>query len=162
MKKLHLLAPLAALLLAGTAWAAGKDEGGKEVKFTVYNGYFQSNKAGLKGPASYLVFTDEAAFNKVFGKAAVMGQKKTYLPMGAFESKMVVAVIKRGNALWTYKVDKVTADKGTLTVHYEAKSGRPSTARFASPLIISVDKDKYSSVVFVENGKKAETVKVGK
>jgi hypothetical protein len=57
----------------------------------------------------------------------------------------------------------VTDKDGVLKVTYTAtgKDGGGS-ARFASPLIVSVPKGKYKSVEFIENGKKAGTVKVEK
>lgn len=156
------LAVLALPLLALAAPAPDDDTAkGKEVKFDVHNGHFVKNNAGLKRDSSYLVFSDRESFDKVFGAAAIM-RKQNFVPKDAFDKKMVVAVIKRGKAVTEYKVEKVTADDGTLYVQYTAKTGTPGSATFASPLIVSVDKDKYKSVVFLENGKKAEKVKVGK
>jgi hypothetical protein len=156
------LAVLALPLLVRAAPAPHEDTAkGKEVKFDVHHGHFEKNNAGLKGDSSYLVFTDREAFDKIFGAAAIM-RKQNFVPKDAFDKKMVVAVIKRGKAVTEYKVEKVTADDGTLYVQYTAKMGTPGSATFASPLIVSMDKDKYKSVVFIENGKKAEKVKVGK
>jgi hypothetical protein len=60
-------------------------------------------------------------------------------------------------------VEKVTADGDTLYVQYEAKKGpEAANTKYASPLIVSVDKGKYTTVVFLENGKKAGTVKLDK
>jgi hypothetical protein len=156
------LAFLALPLLVRAAPAPDEDTAkGKEVKFEVHGGHFQKNDAGLKGDASYLVFTDREAFDKVFGSAATM-RKQNFVPKDAFDKKMVVSVIKRGNAVTEYKVEKVTSDEGTLYVQYTAKTGAAGSATYASPLIVSVDKDKYTAVVFLENGKKVEKVKVGK
>ena len=70
------------------------------------------------------------------------------------------AIVKRGKAIYDYKVEKLTNDDGVLTVQYTAAPQENSgTATFASPLILSVDKDKYDSVAFVENGKKVAKVK---
>ena len=134
---------------------------GKKVEFDVHNGHFEKNNSGLKGGSSYLVFNDRDAFDKVFGIARVM-RKQNMVPKDAFDKKMVVAVIKRGNTVTEYKVEKVTANDDTLYVQYTAKMGPAGTAAFASPLIVSVDRDKYKSVVFIENGKKAEMVKIEK
>ena len=134
---------------------------GKKVEYNVHNGHFEKNDAGLKGDSSYLAFTDREAFDKVFGAAVTM-RKKNFVPKDAFDKKMVVAVIKRGNALTEYKVEKVTADEGTLYVQYTAKMGAAGTATFATPLIVSLDKDKYKAVVFLENGKKVDKVKLEK
>jgi hypothetical protein len=130
---------------------------GKEVKAETHTGHFESNKSGLKGDASFLAFTDAKAFDAVFGKARTMGAKPNYVEDGTFEKKVVIATIQRGNKMVTYKVDKVTADDGTLYVAYTTTTKDGGTATYASPLIVSVDKDKYKSVVFIENGKKAGT-----
>jgi hypothetical protein len=161
-----LLAPLAALclpLLALAAPAPDTDTAkGKKVEYDVHNGHFVRNDARLKGDASYLVFTNRDGFDKVFGTGAVM-RKQNFVPRDAFEKKMVVAVIKQGKAITEYKVDGVTADEGTLYVRYTAKAkGNGGSADFASPLILSVDKDEYRTVVFLENGKEADKVTVGK
>jgi hypothetical protein len=142
--------------------AAGAENGkkGKKVDYGVYDGYFESNKSGLKGPQSFLTFTKARDFNKVFGKAVVMGKKRKFLSDDAFDSKVVVATIKRGGDIWTYQVEKVTANDGKLMVRYKAMSRDGGGARFASPLVIAVDKGKYTSVVFFENGKKAGTVTI--
>ena len=85
------------------------------------------------------------------------------VPRFGDEKKLVVAVIKRGNATTTYKVDGVTAADGVLQVSYTATPGKASpSARFASPLIVAVPKGNYKSVNFIENGKKAGTAEIGK
>jgi hypothetical protein len=163
MRQLLLTAAVLAVT-AGPLPAADKAEArGENVPFEVHSGYFESNQSGLKGEASYLAFTDPKAFEKVFGIAVVMGQKPKLLPKNAFESHLVAAVIKRGKAVWEYRVEKVTEDSGTLYVQYlaTAKEGGGS-ATFASPLIVSVRRGKFTSVVFIENGKKAGTATVGK
>jgi hypothetical protein len=134
---------------------------GTPADFDVHSGHFEKTDSGLKGDASYLVFTDREAFDEVFSVAATM-KKQKFVPKDAFEKKMVVAVIKRGSAPFEYKVDKVTTDDGTLYIEYTTKMGPLSRATFRSPLLVSVAKNKYQSIVFIENGKKAETVKVGK
>jgi hypothetical protein len=154
----------AVLLALHAAAAPAADAGGKgsKVEYKVYSGYFESNKSGLKGDASYLAFTDRAAFKKAFGEAAVMGQKKSYLPRDAFDSLLVVAAVKRGDGVWDYKVEKVTADGGTLTVRYRASAKDGGGATFASPLVLSVPRGEYTAVEFVENGKKVGAAEVGK
>jgi hypothetical protein len=164
MRQLLLIAAAALpVLVAGLALAADKAEAkGKKVEFDVYDDYFESNKSGLKGETSFLAITDPDTFDKVFGKAAVMGAKQKFLPKDAFDTKLVVAVIHRGNAVWRYKVDQVTADGDTLNVQYEATSKTGGTATFHSPLVVAVDKVKYTSVAFIENGEKIGTAKIEK
>jgi len=161
MKSLAVLAAAFAVLVHAPADADDQAKG-KDVDYDIHTGYFESNKSGLTGESSYLAFTDQKSFDAVFGVAAVQGGKQRFLPKDAFDNKMVVAVIKRGKAIYDYKVEKVTDDDGSLEVQYTAtpqESG--GTATFATPLILSVDKGKYSSVVFIESGKKVGTVKVG-
>ncbi len=135
-----------------------------KIDYEVHTGHFESNKSGLKGDASYLAFADKAAFDMVFGVAFTMGKKPNVEPKDAFEKKIVVAVIKRGDAPFKYQVMQVTEAGGTLYVEYTAKADGAATAsaRFASPLIVSVEKGKYTNMVFIENGKKAGSAAIGK
>jgi hypothetical protein len=135
----------------------------KKVDFSVLGpGYFESNKSGLKGESSHLIFTDKKSFDGVFGTRFVPGGKGKFLPKDAFDKNMVIAAIKRGASIYTWKVDKVTDKDGVLELHYTATGKDGGGARFASPLIVSVPKGKYTSVEFIENGKKVATVKVAK
>jgi hypothetical protein len=167
MKTKPLFAVFIDVLLAAAAGpivAAEKVEAkGEKLAYEVHNGYFESNKSGLKGESSYLTFTDPKAFEKVFGIGVVMGKKPKLLPKDAFESHLIVAAIKRGKSIWEYKVEKVTEDEGTVYVQYTATpQDGGGSATFASPLIISLPKGKYTAVVFLENGKKAAKVPLGK
>ncbi|PQV63766.1 Sporulation and spore germination [Abditibacterium utsteinense] len=133
------------------------------VGYGSYGSYFESNQSGLKGRASYLAFANRRAFDKVFGAGAVMGNNK-FLLESAFQSGLVVAVIKRGKVLWNYRVQRVMASNNAITVHYSAKSigaeDSPQGATFASPLIVAVDKKNCTSVSFVENGKSVARIAV--
>jgi hypothetical protein len=152
-------------LLGALAGAAPRAPAPDKVDFQVYKSYFESNKSGLAGDASYLAFTDQGGFDRVLRPVPpLMGRKPDYMPRNVFESKLVAVVIKRGNQPYEYKVEKVTGTGDTLTVQYKAngKGAGGGTARFASPLVLAVDKGKYTSVVFIENGEKAGTAKVGK
>jgi hypothetical protein len=166
MKSLLSLAVVFLPLLAVAAPAPDDEKPkGKAVESEVYTKYFESNKSGLKGDASYLAITEPEAFAATFGGPGFVmgGDKPKVLPKDAFEKKMVVAVIKRGDAITTYKDVKVTADDETLYVSYDAEAkGGGGSAKFASPLIVSLDKGKYTNVIFFENGKKVGSAKVGK
>jgi hypothetical protein len=159
MNKMLGLSLLALLPLAAAADDKAEAKG-KEMKFEIHDGHFEKNNSGLKGDSSYLAFTDWKSFDKVFGSAATT-KKQNFVTKDLFDSRMVVAAIKRGDAPWEYKAVKVTTDGGTVYVQYDArKKESAGTARFASPLIVSLDKGKYTSVVFIENGKKVETLKL--
>jgi hypothetical protein len=166
MKKLLMASVTVVMVtrLATIAAAGEKEEAkGKKVDYQVHSGHFESNKSGLKGEASFLAFTDDKSFWNVFGLVPPLkGKKFDYVKPEEFKTKLVVAAIKRGNRIWTYKVEKVTADGDTLYIQYEAVGGKEGSATFASPLIVSVDRGKYTSVVFLENGKKVGTAKIEK
>jgi hypothetical protein len=146
--------------------AADADKKEKETKadYKVYDGYFESNQSGLKGKSSFLVFTDKKAFDKVFRPAPPLlgGKKKTMLPPDAFKTGIVVAVVKRGNQLWTYKVQSATSCKGKITLSYQAESRDGGSATFASPLIVALPGASEPQVRFEENGKEAALVNVAK
>jgi hypothetical protein len=134
---------------------------GDKVEFDVHNGHFVKNTFKPAGDAAFLAFADQKGFEEVFGIGRVIG-KQNFVPKDAFDKKIVVAAIRSGNSLTTYKVDKVTADGDTLYVQYGAEKGSAGTATYSSPLIITVDKGKIKNVVFIENGKKAGTADLGK
>lgn len=151
------------LLLAAPVREKDSDEPkGDKVTYQVHKGHFVKNTYKLKADSAYLALTSRAAFDQVFGIAATMN-KQAFVPQDAFEKHMVVAVIKRGNAITEYQVQDVRADDKTLYVRYTTHArGANANATFASPLIVVVKKHDYSTVVFIENGKKAEQVKVEK
>lgn len=137
---------------------AADEPKGEKVEFAVHGGHFEKNNAGLKGDQSFLLLTTNDAFDKIFGAGFVMGKKPPVVPKDAFDKNVVIATIKRGNAITTYDVERVTLDKdGTLYVQYKATTGAPGTATFASPMIVSVPKDKVKKVSFIENGKTVGT-----
>ncbi len=158
---------LAAVFLCAGVTALRADDKvepkGDKVEFDVHNGHFVSNKYEMKGDSAYLAIADRDNFDKIFGIGRVIG-KQNFVPKDAFEKKIVVATIKKGAALTEYKVEKVTADGETLYIQYtsETKGSATGTAQFASPMIVSVDKGRIKKVIFIENGKKAETVEVAK
>jgi len=135
-------------LTAVMAWAADV----KAVVFDTYNGYFVSNKFEPDQPASFVVIRDQKAFDAVFGAGFVMGDKSHRLPDNAFDSKMVLAAIKRGKAICDFKVVEVIVDQGIVTLKYNVKSSPQAGADYACPLIVSIPRSGYSAVRFVEDG----------
>lgn len=161
MKRLLLLLTIG---LASSLAAADDVPKGDKVEAKVYTRpYFEKNNSGLMGDASYLAITGEKGFDAVFGVGFVMGKKPDLLPKDAFDKRLVLAVIKRGNVLYDYKDVSVTAADGVLYVKYTAEGkGAGGTAKFASPLIVAMDKGNYKSAVFVENGKKVGAAEIKK
>jgi hypothetical protein len=160
--KLHF--KLATGILAFFAIAADEIPKGDKVEAKVYaKPYFEKNTSGLNGDASFMAVTDQKGFDTVFGVGFVMGKKPDLLPKDAFDKKMVLGVIKRGNTVFEYKDVAVTKTDGVLYVKYTADGkGAGGAAKFASPLIVEIPKGEYKSVVFFENGKKAGTAEIKK
>jgi hypothetical protein len=128
----------------------------------VYGPYFESNKSGLKGETSRLIFTDAAKFDEVLKAVPPIGGRRTIgVPAEAFKESLVLVVIKRGPQAVTYSDTKASVKDDTLTLEFKSSApGGASTATFASPLVVTVPKGKIKNVVFVENGTKSEAVPV--
>jgi hypothetical protein len=77
--------------------------------FDTYSGYYPSNKFEPDTAESFVVINVQEQFDKVFG--IVMWENSRRLPKDAFKSNIVVAAIKRGNAVWEYKVESVSVAK---------------------------------------------------
>jgi acetyl esterase/lipase len=144
------------LLLLAMGWAGHSAQAAEpaNLTFDTYSGYFVSNKFEPNATESFLVISDEKRFDEVFGVAFVMGDKSHWLPKDAFKSNIVVAAIKRGKAIWEYKVERVTEAKGVVELRYTTTSKKSDSATFACPLIVSILKGKYTAIQFVENGKR--------
>jgi hypothetical protein len=176
------LLPLAAGASLGTDKLEPK---GKKVEFKVHSGYcelaeharaeqLKAQKEKTLGNVSFLAFTDQDSFDKAFGKTPdkedlntflpngeARGKKAHLLPKDVFDKKIVVATTVRGANISTYKVVKVTADSDTLYVQYQESSEFAGNNRvWSSPLILSVDKGSYTSVVFILGNKKYGTATI--
>jgi hypothetical protein len=231
-------AAVAAAPVLVLAFAPAPDAGSHPVEYKTCNGYAESRDAGLKGDFSFLALTSKTEFSRIFAPVITPRGAPDPVAKDAFDTRLFVAVIKRSDVLWDYKVEKVTANGDTLTVQYTAtprkggaapgkgtmrapdgistskgttekaratekavaatakadapkataraapsteaapvrateKKGytakaesttqrvRDGSASFDSPLILSVPKDKYLTVVFIENGRKVGTARVG-
>ena len=173
-------------LAAGSTLGGDKFEPkGKKVEFKVHSGYceraeharaeqIKAQKKKTLGNVSFLAFTDQDSFDQAFGKTPdkedlntflpngeAKGKKPNLLPKNAFDKKIVVATTIRGANISAYKVVKVTADGDTLYVQYQESSAFAGNNRiWSSPLILSVDKGPYASVVFILGKKKYGTATI--
>lgn len=138
---------IATVLFAAASVRAAEPE---LIPFDTYGGYFVSNKFEPDAPASFAIIRDQPQFDRIFGAAFVMNDKQRRLPKDAFESKLVLAVIKRGKALVTYKVESASSADGVLRLKYSSQSEPNRNASFACPLIVSVPKGDYATVEFIE------------
>jgi hypothetical protein len=141
-------------------------EAGQETKmaFDTYSGYFVSNKFEPNAAESFAVISDQSQFDKIFGVAMVMGDKSHRLAPDAFQSKVVLAVVKRGKAVWEFRVESVIVSDKVVTLRYSTTSKKSDSAEFAKPLIVLIPKVKYTAVRFVENNNLVKTIeeKAGK
>ncbi len=148
---------LSALLLLCVCQSA-LAENDKKLSVDQYSGYFVSNKFEPDAKESFVVINSQSQFDEVFGVGMVMRDKSHRLPKNAFKSNIVLTAIQRGKATWEYKVEGVTAEKGVVKVSYAVTSKETPETESACPLIISIRKGEYKSVVFVENGKEVKTI----
>jgi hypothetical protein len=189
MRPLVLIVTFGLLPLAAGATLGGETmkPKGKKVAFKVHSGYceraeharaeqLKAQKEKSLGNVSFLAFTDQESFDKAFGKAParedlnrflpngeVRGKKPSLLPKNAFDKKLVVATTIRGSNIATHRVVKVTADGATLYVQYQMSSAFAGNNRvWSTPLILSVTKGPYTSVVFIWGNKKVGTATIAK
>jgi hypothetical protein len=132
--------------------AAQPIDPGKILSFETYSGYFVSNNFEPDAPDSFVVLKTQKAFDGVFGVAMVMNDRSHRLAEGAFASNVVLATIKRANAICEFKVEHVSLLDGVVKICYRATSKKSETASFACPLIVSIPKGAYREVEFVEIG----------
>jgi hypothetical protein len=144
--------------LGGLAQAAAP----VKLAFDTYSGYFVSNKFEPDAAESFLVIANQGQFDKVFGVGMVMGDKSHRLPKDAFKSNIVLAAIKRGKAVWEFKVERVTLEDAVVELRYTTTEKKSDSANFACPMIVSIPKGKYMAVRFVENGSAVRTVAIAK
>jgi hypothetical protein len=144
---------VASILVAPSVGSSG-DKKSDKIAFDVYaKGYFVKNNAPLPGNPAYLILPSKKAYDQIFGFGAVMGGKPKLVTEKLFDDNVIIAVIKSGNTLWKYEVERVTREKGQLVLTYTANGKQSSSAKFNSPLILSVPRGDFAEVVFIENGK---------
>ena len=146
------------LFLAPIASFAADPAPPKPVPYETYGGYFVSNKFEPDRPASFVVLRDQQAFDAVFGAGFVMHDKSHRLARNAFDSRIVIAAIQRGKAMWDFKVQDVSASDGSVALRYTSTSTPQPSATYSCPLILSIPKADYTAVQFIENGKVVQTV----
>lgn len=156
MRRVTAVLVLAVMCAGAAAMAADA----AKVPFDTYSGYFVSNKFEPDAAESFLVVADQSRFERVFGVAMVMNDRSHRLAKDAFQSKIVVAAVKRGKAVWEYKVEDVSVANGVVQLRYTTTAKQSDSASFACPLIVSIPKGIGTSVQFVENGKAVKTVAI--
>lgn len=138
--------------------AAQQPQWNRTLPYTVFSHYFEKNNSGLSGDSSYLVFENRAQFDRIFGAAATMGGNQHFLPDDVFQDKLVIAVIRRGTFTLAYKVDRIAAAHQVLTVEFSTEETASPTAHFSSPLLLSVPREEYHRILFIENGRAVQSI----
>jgi hypothetical protein len=133
---------------------------GASVPYTVYNGYFVSNKFEPNAADSFVVLRDQTAFDQVFGVASVMFDRSHRLEATAFRNDIVIEVIHRGHSNIRYRVVSLTHDGRMLRLGYQPSAQHAPLTEYACPLILSTARGNYSAVAFIENRKLVKTVPV--
>jgi hypothetical protein len=155
--RIRSLIALIALVIFSHATAEGRIASAV-VPHVVYGGYFVSNEFEPKAVDSFIVIKDQAAFDRVFGVAAVMFDRSHRLPANAFRDYLVIAAIHRGHANVTYRNVHIRRDGTVLRVSYSTKKQLSPLTEYACPLILSVPRDNYSAVSFIENDKPVKSL----
>jgi hypothetical protein len=132
----------------------------EKLKFDAYSGYFVSNKFEPEAEASFVVATTEEQFNNVFGVAAVMRDRSHRLSKDAFKANIVLSAIKRGKALWEFRIDGITVKDGVVEFRYTTTEKKIEAASYACPVIVSIPKGKYKAIQFIENSKPVKTIEM--
>lgn len=128
------------------------------IPFDTYTGYFVSNKFEPDAAESFVVIADQKRFDEVFGIGMVMGDKSHRAPKDLFSGHIVLAAIKRGKATCEFNVKGVTVKDGVVEFRYTTTVSANDSASYACPLIVSIPKDSYKSIQFIENGKVVKTI----
>ena len=153
------LGTLAALTILGWSTAEGGSPAAV-IPYIVYDGYFVSNKFEPDVATSFVVLQDQRAFDRVFGVASFMFDRARRLQANPFRSRIVAATIHRGHEDVRYRIIGVVRDGTVLQVRYTTTVRPTPLTEFACPLILSVPRDNYSTVAFIENGTLVKTVRI--
>jgi hypothetical protein len=135
------------------------------VKFDRYDNYSEKTADDRKDAISCMAISTRKEFDDRFDDHyfgfGESSKAPRSLPKDAFETRMVIAVVRRGNALWTYEVDGLRADGDKLTLRYKTTRKDQPSATFACPMIVSLPKGSYRSVIFIENDKEVGKATIG-
>ena len=142
MKKL--LSIVAAAMLIASCGTANKTE---QLDYTEAHGYFVRNDAPA-APAN--LYSSQAAFDSIFGCAAVMG--KDGMPTEIdFSRQSVIAVIgNETNCPTKYIPSSLTQQSDTLCLKYQVEEADSTSYTMKPLLLLVVDKVQDSAFVKLE------------
>lgn len=133
-----------------------------EVRFDVYPRYFVGNGALPDQEQACLVFTNYAAFEKIFHPAAVMGRQKWIAPKD-LDDRMIIAVVDTvNNTTEKLEFESMQTTGATLQVRFRLqKRNAPSTAQLRFCAVATVPKPAaIEEVVFRRADQEVKRVKL--
>ncbi|MCX7007431.1 MAG: hypothetical protein NTY53_09325 [Kiritimatiellaeota bacterium] len=101
---------------------------------------------------------DQQQFDKYFGHAAVMWQKKK-MPPPDFTKQAVAVVVHQGKFYTEYKVQSVTNENSVMVIRYTTKVNQTPATTYACPMILTLPREGLSAVSFIEKDNPAVNVK---
>jgi hypothetical protein len=120
---------------------------------------FVKSDAGIDKEVHFLLMKEQKDFDRFFGHAAVMWQKKK-LPPPDFTKQIVVAAIHQGKFYTEYKVQSVTNANNVTTITYTTTTKPTPTTTYACPMILTLPREGLATVIFFENGKPVASLKL--
>ncbi len=119
----------------------------KKVAFTQANNYFVSNTVS-EGMLVFPKITSEKEFNKLFGKAPIMGKKGQPTPID-FSKQYVIAVIDELSYTHEgFNPVSLTKNADKITLTFSKKDVSEGSAQFRRYIILIVDKKNEGEVEF--------------
>jgi len=124
-----------------------------KLEFEICAGYLVSFEVPLYTAETYHNLWTQDQFDHVFATDPALADTARRAPKGAFDSRIVLAVVKRGKTLLQFKVEGVSEMNGIVRLRYNTTAKKTQPADFVSSLIVSIPKVHSSAFQFVENGK---------
>jgi hypothetical protein len=126
----------------------------KNIPISSINNYFVKSSFKVDKDGNFLQINDFESFNAIFGSATTM-KERTWIQANDFKDKMVLAVIKDfKNNLYNLQIVNIKLEGGELRVDYEfllKENNLTYTSTGSS--IVQIEKLKYKSINYYENGK---------
>jgi hypothetical protein len=118
--------------------------------FSIHEGY--SVKRGLAEGTHFFAFHDKTGFDEVLYWISDHNPHQP-IPETYFATKIIIAVVKKGNRYWQMTVRRVTFRERIVTVDYAARVVAEDMSWTAAiPLVASIPIVDYESIAFIENG----------
>lgn len=138
---------------------AGCASGASAHEFTPRSDTFVKNDAGITNTTAYRLVKDQQEFDRYFGHAALMWQKKKTPPPN-FAKQVVAFAVHQGAFYTEYKVQSATTTNGVMTIRYTTKVTPTPATTYVCPMILTLWREGLSTIIFVEDGNQVATLKL--